>query len=226
MLTIIAIIDFVTLPFIGEAGMDHMIQGIVILAIVIVNVGLSIFQESKASSALEALKNTASPSAKVMRDGKITIIPTTELVVGDIVYLEDGVIVPADLRLIETNSLKIEEAALTGESLPIEKNALKEIKENAALGDRVDSAFSSTIVTYGSGVGVVSAVGMKTEMGKIASLLTDNKEEEVSPLKKKINSLTKTLTIFAFSLLVIMIVLNVSFYALKYSGISGVNFQY
>jgi Ca2+-transporting ATPase len=208
----------------GEAGKDHLIQGIVIMAIVVVNVGLAIFQESKANNAIEALKKTASPTAKVLRNGKIQTIPTFDLVVGDFVYLEDGVIVPADLRLIETNSLKIEEAALTGESMPVEKDATKEISStNVSIGDKINCAFSSTMVTYGTGIGVVIAVGTSTEMGKIANLLTTNTNEETPPLKRKINSLTKILTIFAFSLLVIMIALNVSFGLIKYSGISHVS---
>jgi Ca2+-transporting ATPase len=214
MLSIIAIVDFICLDFLPEENrLDHLIQGIVIFVIVFVNIGLATLQELKAEKALEALQKSSSPVAKVIRDGKQQIIATKDLVVGDIVLLEEGCIVPADLRLYETNSLKIDESALTGESLSVEKDATKNIDEKTALGDRVNYAFSSTIVTYGSGIGIVCAIGLKTEIGKIAVLLrTSNKNKDLPPLKKKINNLTKILTIFAFSLLALMIVLNIVLY--------------
>ncbi|GHU51310.1 hypothetical protein FACS189459_6840 [Bacilli bacterium] len=209
MLSFIAIADFASLPFMGDKKEDHLIQGIVIAVIVFFNVALSVYQEVKASKALDALKNTCTPIAKVMRDGKIQTINAKELVYGDVVYLEDGVIVPADLFLVETNSLKIEEGALTGESLPVEKDALVDTKENVALGDKVNYAFTSTMVTYGSGIGIVCSTGMHTEIGKIATMLTDSgNSKDLPPLKKKINKLVKILTIFAIALLVVMFVIN------------------
>jgi Ca2+-transporting ATPase len=196
MLSIIAIVDFAFLPFLHEdQRLDHLIQGIVILVIVICNIALATFQEVKANNALESLQKTSSPTAKVLRDGKQQIVLTKDLVIGDIVLLEEGMIVPADIRLFEANSLKIEEAALTGESLPSEKDVSVVIDSTTAIGDRANFAFASTIVTYGSGIGIVSATGMNTEIGKIAKLLSSSgNKEDLPPLKKKINKLTKTLT--------------------------------
>ncbi|MDR2568160.1 MAG: HAD-IC family P-type ATPase, partial [Mycoplasmataceae bacterium] len=228
MLSIIAIVDFAFLPFLHEdQRLDHLIQGIVILVIVICNIALATFQEVKANNALESLQKTSSPTAKVLRDGKQQIVLTKDLVIGDIVLLEEGMIVPADIRLFEANSLKIEEAALTGESLPSEKDVSVVIDSTTAIGDRANFAFASTIVTYGSGIGIVSATGMNTEIGKIAKLLSSSgNKEDLPPLKKKINKLTKTLTWFAFILLAVNAILNISFYFgnwyPSYWGITGV----
>jgi Ca2+-transporting ATPase len=196
MLSIIAIIDFLSIIFLPpEVASDHIVQGCVIFAIVFVNVLLSTLQETKADKALDALEKTSSPTAKVLRDGKMCTVLSRDLVIGDLVFLEDGMIVPADLRLIETNSLKIDESALTGESLAAEKDCYAIIKPNASVGDKINCAFASTIVSYGSGLGVVSSIGMKTEVGKIAKLLSnDDKKVDLPPLKRKINKLTKTLT--------------------------------
>jgi len=153
------------------------------------------------------------PVSKVLRDGKIQMVPTISLTVGDIVYLEEGNIVPADIQLLETNSLKIDESALTGESLSITKDANKLSDDSTPLGDRLNFAFTSTIVTYGSGYGVVKSIGMNTEMGKIANLLEQSSnKKELPPLKKKINKLTKVLTGFAFGLLVLLLVANIILY--------------
>jgi len=218
MLGILAIVDFVMIPFLEkDMQSDHIVQGAVLLVIVVINIGLATFQEAKANSALEALQKASSPVAKVLRDGKVQTILSKELVVGDIVYLEDGVIVPADLRLFETNSLKIEEAALTGESLPVTKDSSKESSASTPIGDRANCAFSSTIVNYGSGIGIVSSIGMNTEVGKIAKLLnTSSKNKDLPPLKKKINKLTKVLTIVCFILLALMMILNFVFYMTDY----------
>jgi Ca2+-transporting ATPase len=209
MLLIIAIVDFVTAPFLGDKAADHLVQGFVIFTIVFVNMLLSILQEIKAAKALDALASKYTPTSKVIRNGEIQTILTKDLVIGDIVYLEDGVIVPADLMLIETNSLKIEEGALTGESLPVENDATVQTAPNTAIGDRVNFAFSSTIVTYGSGMGIVCATGMNTQIGKIASSINEaSKHKELPPLKKKINSLVKVLTYIAVALLVLMLTFN------------------
>jgi Ca2+-transporting ATPase len=211
MLLIIAIVDFVFAPIIGgQAGISHIVQGAVIFTIVFVNMLLSVIQEMKAARALDSLMKNYTPTSKVIRDGVVQTILTANLVIGDIVYLEDGVIVPADLRLIETNSLKIEEGALTGESLPVEKDASVMTDEKTAIGDRVDCAFASTVVSYGSGMGIVYATGMNTQIGKIASSITEAaKHKELPPLKRKINSLVKILTYFAFALLALMLVTNI-----------------
>jgi Ca2+-transporting ATPase len=211
MLLIIAIVDFVFAPIIGgEAGISHIVQGAVIFTIVFVNMLLSVIQEIKAAKALDSLMKNYTPTTKVIRDGIVQTILTADLVIGDIVYLEDGVIVPADLRLIETNSLKIEEGALTGESLPVEKDATEMTNEKTAIGDRVDYAFASTVVSYGSGMGIVCATGMNTQIGKIASSITEAaKNKELPPLKRKINSLVKILTYFAFGILALMLMINI-----------------
>jgi Ca2+-transporting ATPase len=235
MLLIIAIVDFIAAPFLGNDMSSHIVQGGVIFVIVFVNIMLAVMQEIKASKALDALVKNFTPTSKVIRDGKVQTVLTKDLVIGDIVYLEDGVIVPADLMLIETNSLKIEEGALTGESLPVEKDASVITDEKTAIGDRVNFAFSSTIVTYGSGMGVVCAIGMNTQIGKIASSINEaSKHKELPPLKKKINSLVKILTYVAFGLLALMLVMNCIFFvahfypnAIGYNdGQSPINYKF
>jgi Ca2+-transporting ATPase len=218
MLLLIAILDFAFLPILPKNDIAaHIIQGVVLLIIVSVNIALGTIQEVKANKALDALQKSSSPKAKVIRDGKQVIISSSELVVGDIILLEEGAIVPGDIRLFQVNSLKIDESALTGESLAVVKDYTKVSNDKTPLGDRFDCAFSSTIITYGSAVGVVYATGMQTEMGKIATLLnTSTKTKELPPLKRKINHLTKVLTICAFSLLALMLVLNGVFYATHY----------
>lgn len=184
----------------------EIIEGLFIFIIVIINSTIGAVQEIKASNALDALRKIGAPMSRVIREGKTLVIATNELVVGDIVFIEDGAIIPADLRLIESQNLKIQEGSLTGESVPVEKNHLKILKENISIGDRSNMCFSSSIVTYGNGIGVVVSTGMNTEVGKIAKLLTDQKTEE-TPLKKKLNKIGKVLSIIgaitAFIILVI-----------------------
>jgi Ca2+-transporting ATPase len=170
------------------------INGGVILFIVALNGTIGAIQEVKASNALDALKKIGAPTSRVIRSGKTIIIPTCEIVLGDVVYIEDGSIVPADLRLIESSNLKIQEAALTGESVPVDKKATITYAKQLPMADRKNICYSSSIVTYGNGVGVVVSIGMKTEVGKIATMLNDQKEEE-SPIKKKLNKVGKILTI-------------------------------
>jgi Ca2+-transporting ATPase len=148
----------------------------------------------RASNALEALKKIGAPTSRVVRDGKTLIIPSSEIVIGDIVYIEDGSIVPADIRLIESSNLKIQEASLTGESVPVEKDAKQLYNQKIPLGDRKNMCYSSSIVTYGNGVGIVVAIGMKTEIGQIAKMLSEQKEQE-TPMKKKLNKVGKILSI-------------------------------
>ena len=182
-------------------------ETIVILIIVFINSLISIIQEKKAEDAIEALKNISAPNVKVIRDGVKKIIPAKELVVDDIVLIEDGDIVPADLRLLETSRLQIAEASLTGESVPVYKNENKVLDENTLLGDRVNMAYSSTIVTYGSGKGIVVATGMNTEVGKIANML-ENTDELDTPLKQKLNKIGKILSIVGIVISIIIFIIG------------------
>ncbi len=175
--------------FVGEAK-----DAIVIMSIVIVNALLGLYQEGKAEKALEALKKMASPTAKVLRDGKPKEIPSSQLVPGDLVILETGDIIPADLRLVESSNLKVEEASLTGESVPVEKRAQETYTTEVSLGDRHNMAYMSTIITYGRGKGVVVETAEGTEIGKIAAMI-QTFEEEATPLQKKLNQLGKVLGI-------------------------------
>jgi Ca2+-transporting ATPase len=183
-----------------------LIEGIVIFIIVIINGTIGAIQEIKASSALEALKKIGAPTSRVVRGNKMIIIPSSEIVLGDIVYVEDGSIIPADLRLIESSNLKIQESSLTGESVPVEKNAQLEYNKALPMGDRKNMCYSSSIVTYGNGVGVVVAIGMKTEVGKIAKMLNEQESQE-TPIKKKLNKIGKILSMVgAFTALFVLIV--------------------
>ncbi len=173
--------------FVGEAK-----DAIVIMSIVIINALLGLYQEGKAEKALEALKKMASPTAKVLRDGNPQEISSSQLVPGDLVILETGDIIPADLRLVESSNLKVEEASLTGESVPVEKRAQETYSEEVSLGDRHNMAYMSTIITYGRGRGIVVETAEGTEIGKIAAMI-QTFEEEPTPLQRKLNQLGKVL---------------------------------
>ena len=192
------IVDPMVLILIGAAALSAILQewteAAVIFIIVIVNAVIGIVQEKKAQSSLEALRNMSAPTAKVLRQGEESVIPASELVVGDIVMLGDGDMVPADLRLIDSANLKVQEASLTGESVPSEKEAEDILPEDCPLGDRSNMAYTSAIVTYGRATGVVVATGMDTEVGNIAGML-DNQDDTDTPLKRKLNAVGKTLTI-------------------------------
>ncbi|MBI4757473.1 MAG: HAD-IC family P-type ATPase, partial [Chloroflexi bacterium] len=151
--------------------LGEFLDGAAIMAIVVLNAILGVVQESKAERALAALKKMAAPNAQVIRDGHQVAIPARELVPGDIVLLEAGNYVPADMRLIESINLKVDEASLTGESVPVEKSAQVVLDREIPLGDRKNSAFMSTMVTYGRGKGLVLATGMHTQIGLIAGLI-------------------------------------------------------
>ncbi|NLJ17535.1 HAD-IC family P-type ATPase, partial [Globicatella sulfidifaciens] len=175
-------------------GMEGLTDAFIILLVVILNAIMGVFQEAKAEEAIDALRKMASPSAKVRRDGTIKNVKSTELVPGDIIILEAGDVVPADVRLIEASSLQIEEAALTGESVPSEKAAATlEADDEVGIGDRSNMGFSSTNVTYGRGVGVVTGTGMQTEVGHIATMLSGT-EKQLTPLQRDQEKLGKTLT--------------------------------
>lgn len=192
------IIDPMVLILIGAATVSAVLQewteAAVIFTIVIVNAIIGMMQEKKAQSSLEALRNMSAPTARVLRQGEESVIPASELVVGDIVMLGDGDMVPADLRLIDSANLKVQEASLTGESVPSEKEAEDLLPEDCPLGDRSNMAYTSAIVTYGRAAGVVVATGMDTEVGNIAGML-DNQDDTDTPLKRKLNAVGKTLTI-------------------------------
>lgn len=186
---IILMIAAIISAFVGEA-----LDAGIIIAIVIVNAFLSIYQEGKAEEAIAALQKMSSPKAKVVRDGDHIEVDSNTLVPGDIVILETGDIVPADLRLIDSSNLKIDESSLTGESVPVEKNFSKVYDGKMEIGDRENLAYSSTIVTYGRGMGLVVETGHETEIGKIATSIATVGDEQ-TPLQRKLAKLSKTLGI-------------------------------
>lgn len=175
-----------------SAILGEYIDASVIMAIVILNAILGVVQESRAEEALAALKKMAAPDSQVLRGGKRVIIPSTQLVPGDVVFLEAGNFIPADLRLVESMNLRVDEAALTGESVSVQKSALAGVAAESSLGDRKNTAFRGTVVTYGRARGVVTETGMNTELGKIAELLSEV-ENEQTPLQKALDKLGKTL---------------------------------
>ncbi|MDY3946764.1 MAG: cation-translocating P-type ATPase [Ezakiella sp.] len=186
----------------GEA-----VDAVVILAIVMLNALLSIYQEGKAEKSLESLKKMSAPEAKILRNGKKYTIPARELVPGDIVFLDAGDIVPADLRLISTHNLKIDESSLTGESVAVEKFHDRVLSENANLGDRVNMAYMSSIVTYGRASGVVVGTAHDSEMGKIATMI-DDIEDDLTPLQHKLDKLGKSLGILTIVVCAIVFVMG------------------
>ena len=186
-LVIILIVAAVVTVLLGEY-----IDAIAITVIIVLNAVLGVIQESKAEQAIASLKKMAAPHAQVIRDGRQTSIPGRELVVGDIVLLEAGNYVPADMRLVESVNLKVEEASLTGESLPVEKKAKVVLDKEIPLGDRKNTVFMSTLITYGRGRGVVTGTGMDTQIGLIAEMLQSYEEEE-TPLQQKLAHLGKVL---------------------------------
>ena len=187
--------------------LDEFVEGYVILFIVFINTIISVVQQKKAEASIEALKSMSAPTAHVIRNNSEIIIPASELVIGDIVILEAGSVVPADIRLIESANLKIQESALTGETVPVEKDADEILKEDCFLADRINMAYTSSLITYGRGIGVVIATGMNTEVGHIASLL-NNSEEFDTPLKRKLSAVGKVLSIVGLIVCVIIFVIG------------------
>src|SRR5215217_1151104 len=186
-----------------------------IMAIVVLNSVLGIIQERRAEEALAALKKLAAPDAQVMRDGHKIYIPASELVPGDLVFLETGNFVPADIRLLEAINLHVEEASLTGESLAVHKNAVTVLEKNVPLGDRKNTAFMGTVVSYGRGRGVVTSTGMHTQLGLIASML-QNVETEETPLQRRLDQLGKSLSVAALFLVAIVFIVAL----INYTNIS------
>ena len=202
-----AIISFVVA--ITEGNPKEFFEPLLILFIVILNAVMGVMQESKAEKALDALKSLSAPHARVIRGGEERIVDAAELVPGDIIKVEAGDFIPADARLLQSVSLKSEESALTGESVPSEKDAAAVVAEDAPLGDRSNMIFSGCSVTYGTAVAVVTATGMKTEMGKIAGLL-DNETEGQTPLQKKLAQLGKYLGIVALAACAVIFVVGLA----------------
>ena len=200
-----AIISFAVVC--AEQNWGELFEPVLILVIVLLNAVMGVYQEGKAEKALDALKNMSAPHARVLRDGKETIIDASELVPGDIIRLEAGDFVPADARLLSSVSLKSEESALTGESVPTEKDATAEVAPDAAIGDKSNMVFSGCSITYGTATAVVTATGMNTEMGKIANLL-DNEENGQTPLQQKLAQLGKYLGIMALAACAIIFVVG------------------
>ena len=182
-------------------------EPLLILVIVIINACIGVYQEGKAEKALEALKKMSSPQARVIRDGEERLIDTKELVPGDLVRLEAGDFVPADCRLIRATNMKVDESALTGESVPVEKDSEAVVAEGVPLGDRINMVFSGCSVTYGTGLAVITATGMNTEMGKIASLLNEEVQED-TPLQQKLAQLGKILGIICLLACVVVFVVG------------------
>ena len=206
-LMIIILLVAAALSVITE-GMHGLTDACIILAVVVLNAAFGVYQEGQAEAAIEALKNMSSPLARVRRDGNIVEIDSRELVPGDIVLLEAGDVVPADMRLLEAASLKIEEAALTGESVPVEKDITETVTADAGIGDRVNMGYQNSNVTYGRGTGVVTNTGMYTEVGKIADMLA-NADESQTPLKQSLEQLSKSLTYLIVAIALVTFLVSV-----------------
>ena len=193
---IILIIAAIVSGIIGYIQGEGITDSIIILIVVVMNAIIGVAQENKAEKSLEALQKMSAHASKVLRDGKVQVIPARELVPGDIVILDTGDFVPADLRIIEAVNLKSQESSLTGESVPVEKNNEKIEDVEVSIGDRTNMLFSSSLITYGRGKGIVVETGMNTEVGKIATII-NNTEKQETPLQNKLNKLGKTLGIVA-----------------------------
>ena len=204
---IILIIAAVISGAVGYYQGEGITDSIIILIVVIVNAIIGVAQESKAEKSLEALQKLSSHVTKVIRNGKVAVIPSKELVPRDIVILDTGDYVPADLRIIESANLKAQEASLTGESVPVDKNTDVINDEKIGLGDRTNMLFSSSLITYGRGKGIVVETGMNTEVGKIAGMINEVEETE-TPLQQKLNKLGKTLGIVAIVICVIIFIIG------------------
>jgi Ca2+-transporting ATPase len=207
-LVIILIIAATVSVVVGIIEGEGLIDGFIIIAIVILNAILGVNQEQKANNALAALKKMSSPNAKVIRNGKTVEVSSEQLTVGDIVLLETGDYVAADIRLLESTNLKTDESSLTGESTPVTKDAEVSLGEDTVLAERENSVYMSTLITYGKGKGIVTDIGMGTEIGKIATML-DAVEEGKTPLQKTIDEFAKVLGI-------IIIVISVFVFALGF----------
>jgi len=204
---IVLIIAAIVSGAVGIANGEGVTDTIIIMIVVIVNAIIGVSQEAKAEKSLEALQKLTDHAAKVIRNENITVISAKELVPGDIVVLDTGDYIPADLRVIEAVNLKAQESSLTGESVPVEKNIEKIENNEVGIGDRVNMLFSSSLVTYGRGKGIVVETGMTTEVGKIAGMINDVEKQE-TPLQTKLNKLGKTLGIVALAICVFIFIVG------------------
>ena len=196
-LLVAAVLSFVS------SGFTDWVDSVIILLIVIVNAVISISQEDNAEKALEALRKMSAPLAKVIRNGEMTRVETNLLVPGDVIVLEAGDLVPADARILECANLKADEAAMTGESVPVSNNALESLPEDTALGDRKNMVISSTVITNGRATCVVTSTGMETEVGQIAGMLM-NEEDSETPLQKKMGEISKVLSVVCLGVCAVM----------------------
>ena len=204
---IVLIIAAIVSGVVGVAQGEGFTDTIIILIVVILNAVIGVAQESKAEKSLEALKKLSSHASKVIRNGKEQVIPARELVPGDLVVIETGDYIAADLRTIEAVNLKSQEASLTGESVPVEKITEKIDGNEIGIGDRKNMLFSSSLITYGRGKAIVVNTGMNTEVGKIAGML-DNAEKQETPLQQKLNDLGKTLGIACLAICAVIFVIG------------------
>ena len=204
---IVLIIAAIVSGVVGVAQGEGITDTIIILIVVIVNAIIGVAQESKAEKSLEALQKLTDHATKVMRDGKVLVVPAKELVPGDVVVLDTGDYIPADLRIIEAINLKAQESSLTGESVPVEKQVSTIEEQEIGIGDRKNMLFSSSLVTYGRGKAIVVETGMSTEVGKIAGMINETEKQE-TPLQNKLNRLGKTLGIAALVICVVIFIIG------------------
>ena len=205
---IVLIVAAIVSGIVGYMEGEGITDSIIILIVVIVNAIIGVVQESKAEKSLEALQKLSSHVAKVVRNGKVEVVQSRELVPGDLVVLDTGDYVPADLRIIESVNLKSQESSLTGESVPVDKNSEVLKNDKVGIGDRTNMLFSSSLITYGRGKGIVVETGMNTEVGKIATIINDT-EGTATPLQIKLNKLGKTLGIAALAICIVIFIIGI-----------------
>ena len=204
---IVLIIAAIVSGIVGVSEGEGITDTIIIMIVVIVNAIIGVAQENKAEKSLEALQKLSDHASKVIRNGNLQVVTARELVPGDIVVLDTGDYIPADLRIIEEANLKSQESSLTGESVPVEKTAEVIEDSEIGIGDRKNMLFSSSLVTYGRGKGIVVETGMTTEVGKIAGMISGTEKQE-TPLQQKLNKLGKTLGIAAIVICVVIFVIG------------------
>ena len=207
---IVLIVAAIVSGVVGYMEGEGITDSIIILIVVVLNAIIGVVQENKAEKSLEALQKLSSHVAKVVRNGKVEVVASRELVPGDIVVLDTGDYVPADLRIIESVNLKSQESSLTGESVPVDKNAEIIKEEKVGIGDRENMLFSSSLITYGRGKGIVVETGMNTEVGKIATIINDTEGTE-TPLQIKLNKLGKTLGIAALAICIVIFIIGIAY---------------
>ena len=221
---IIVLLIAAVLSLISTGGEDW-IEAVIILVIVIVNAIISISQENSAEKALEALQKMSAPLAKVIRNGEMVRLDTDLLVPGDIIVLEAGDLVPADARILECANLKADESAMTGESVPVSKQAIDSLPEETALGDRKNMVVSSTVITNGRAVCVVTATGMETEVGRIAKMLT-TEDNSTTPLQRKMGEISKTLSFVCLGVCVVMFIVGILYQSNEITNILSADYTF